>query len=94
MKHTAGPWAVGKIKTNKDQLAVVADLDRVCLVDGDTDGMAQAAQQNANAKLIAAAPDLLEALEYMVKAQSQFFDHADRRSSLEAANAAITAAAS
>ena len=52
MSHTPGPWAW----TSPDIL--MAPSDRVLLVDGKP--------TKADARLIAAAPDLLAALEYVV----------------------------
>jgi len=64
-KHTPGPWGVGSMKTNRDPIAITNDDGRVCLVDGDTDGFDRSAEQEANARLIAAAPELLAALQWV-----------------------------
>jgi len=55
-KHTPGPWYVSngtQIRSQRDQIAKV--------------WMMRNGEGNANARLIAAASDLLEALEYAVK---------------------------
>lgn len=56
--HTKGPWRIGYV----DDLAVHAEADagRICRADPSLLTMAQA---KANARLIAAAPELLAALK-------------------------------
>jgi hypothetical protein len=54
MTHTPGPWAVG---LRADQTIYTKDLLRVATVE------CPRKEWKANARLIAAAPDLLEALE-------------------------------
>jgi hypothetical protein len=55
-KYTPGPWATTtlKISRNKFQTSVMAGDDHICKIGQEN--------TDANAKLIAAAPDLLEAL--------------------------------
>lgn len=71
INHTPGPWVIGK----QDHDVVMVDTTSgtaICDVYGDSD------DRPANARLIAAAPDLLEALEaahgYLVMMGT---DHAD-----------------
>ena len=69
--HTPGPWIVGK--TAKDKNGVIRnrihphdDSDNtVCVLHGLV-GSKPGPVSNANAKLIAAAPELLQALEDLV----------------------------
>lgn len=60
--HTPGPWRVG-ITTDSDEIEVVSDArPYVCMaLPGALDGVTE-----ANARLIAAAPELLEAVERLV----------------------------
>ena len=65
-KHTAGPWFIGptiltSINTDKKHIAIVNYWK-----DG-TDASVFGAEHKANAHLIAAAPELLEALEKVAK---------------------------
>ena len=54
-EHTPGPWRVKYHESSPDQIAaVVSDHDLICAMPID---------RNANARLIAAAPELLAALE-------------------------------
>ena len=76
MKHTAGPWKAEEwdyptaTAPHKD-LVIVGDEFRIAVLDRDTTGdnpyTITAEQAQANARLIAAAPDMLEALKYVVK---------------------------
>jgi hypothetical protein len=66
-EHTKGPWEISKIGNNYDQYVVYAEADTrganiVNTVEGE-----------ANARLIAAAPDLLEACKKLLTA-SQILD--------------------
>lgn len=56
MKHTPGPWAI--LDLEKIKRIYVAGGNIICDVRGD--------EQQANARLIAAAPDLFEALELFI----------------------------
>lgn len=70
-KHTPGPWSVTKAKHGVDMSHYVVALatpdrnDRALVVHAEQgdDG-----QGDANARLIAAAPELLEALEWALRA--------------------------
>jgi len=57
--HTPGPWELSYLTVKTDDGFYVADCDKSLLIPP--------AQMLANARLIAAAPDLLEALEMCVK---------------------------
>ena len=57
-EHTPGPWRVKYHESSPDQIAaVVSDHDLICAMPIDG---------NANARLIAASPELLAALERTV----------------------------
>ena len=66
-KHTKGPWKVGRI-SDAGAFVVESSAGRICIVNFtkgkplETEGILQ---EKANAKLIAAAPDLLEACKAM-----------------------------
>ncbi len=62
MKHTLGPWLVSPYTTGIDEIIIEekAGNNRICVVTGDAEGQEES---QANARLIAAAPDLLEALK-------------------------------
>lgn len=63
-QHTAGPWHVGE---NNDQ-AIVFDADGWAVCDCKTyHRKGRIDEMRSNARLIAAAPDLLDALERAVK---------------------------
>lgn len=57
IEHTPGPWRVGPYYKHE----VVSDHGVICCAHLDT------GETRANAKLIAAAPDLLEALEAFIE---------------------------
>jgi len=74
-KHTPGPWKTRlELRMNDGAVPVIIDGDRIALVDCRTpykrgQGWKQeCAERDANARLIAAAPMLLEALQAIVKA--------------------------
>ena len=84
------PWRVGE-RDGEDLLIVDATGSLVALAD--CDWLANNADKvDAQAALLASAPELLAALEYLVAAQAQPFDHADRRASIVQARAAIAKA--
>lgn len=71
-KHTPGPWWANE-KRHDDyptKISIETDSYNICLVDGGLD-------QQANANLIAAAPDLLEALENLFIDYKQLADSGD-----------------
>ena len=64
MSYTPGPWAWGRpevVAFNKD-LTIRAKIADVCFIPGDR----RCAIADANSRLIAAAPELLEALEEVI----------------------------
>lgn len=65
--HTAGPWkAIGNPYSDKARDIVSPEGDRIAAVNGAAfDNSSEVA---ANARLIAAAPDLLAALQWAVEA--------------------------
>lgn len=66
-KHTPGPWKVFNskyayrpgIEAEEFSVVIFGEISESCGVDGRTED-----EKEANAKLIAAAPELLEALRY------------------------------
>ena len=86
MTHTPGPWRQGGVKefcsTGKCR-EIVADEGHICLVYGTEDE-----DNKANARLIAAAPDLLEACELFENWMLGPFPHSDSKV-LEIVTAAI-----
>ena len=66
-KHTPGPWKRGNLTTNDGQAPILGEDGRIALVDGRDDDIparsrhtAPDPEREANVRLIAAAPDLLE----------------------------------
>ena len=57
MEHTPGPWTVGMVVQNDGSLAIMAEID------GESERVARVDNPEADGSLIAAAPELLEALE-------------------------------
>ena len=86
-QHTAGPWKVVEATVQSEEYVI-------CDCDGFGDGAAP--QIEANARLVAAAPDLLDALEELVErdraeaAEAGFTD--DEMTWLEDARRAIAKA--
>jgi len=76
-KHTPGPWAIGYTSAEKDPFVVTADDGtkyhrRVMVaVAGPSTGVGEY-MAHANAALIAAAPELLEALEEIARGVGPF----------------------
>ncbi len=74
MKHTPGPWAIENIDNVNPDLSIYSVSD---LVNGNSNKQINICECNwrrssidkdrANAKLIASAPELLEALQYLIK---------------------------
>ncbi len=63
--HTPGPWKVNSSWSN--DLGVVADDRLVAMVTNDEDRPIDDAEQLANARIMAAAPELLAALKLAVR---------------------------
>ncbi len=58
--HTPGPWRVGPVD---DTIVTDADGKEVAAIDGDYNSPDEWPRMEANARLISAAPDLLDALK-------------------------------
>jgi hypothetical protein len=85
-KHTPGPWAIG-LESDDDRFQVIASTgEHICYVELDPVG--------SNARLIAAAPDLLAALKWAVDCSDMNLDDLDLDTcaALDAARAAIAKA--
>lgn len=59
-KYTDGPWAIAKIGNDYDQYMVYAETDN------RGNNIAHAVEGKANAQLISAGPDLIEACQILV----------------------------
>ena len=81
--HTSGPWGLIKKKP-----MFVCSAEGV-IADCDIDGARDRSQNEANARLIAAAPDLLEALTELVVQRE---GHYSTQTAWEIARAAIAKA--
>jgi hypothetical protein len=67
LKHTPGPW---QVRTIDGSIGHIETLDGVAVANAEIVGTLRqpnTAERKANAALISAAPELLEALEAMVK---------------------------
>jgi hypothetical protein len=70
MKHTPGPWinADGFIHSEAtEDRPFICQLHNCFVANDNSVGFAEADNTEANAKLIAAAPELLEALEAIIR---------------------------
>jgi len=61
--HTPGPWRVGPVD---DTVVTDADGKEVAAIDGDYNSPDEWPRMEANARLIAAAPEMLSALKRLV----------------------------
>ena len=81
-KFTAGPWIVdgekGEYVSPLDRHDKIAIASILCIDDEDTESgdWVRGEETNANARLIAAAPDLLHALQNIENDNGQIPDHA------------------
>lgn len=78
IKHTPGPWFITGSMTKYVEARIPGRMIQEVAACGPTaadDGYGE--QQMANARLIAAAPDLLEALEYAVVDFDNWAAHED-----------------
>jgi len=84
MSYTKGTWNVSKIANNYDQYSIYADHANeliACSVEG-----------KANAKLISATPDLLEACQFIVDASMHEEDKDLIKMAIQACENAISKA--
>lgn len=67
-KHTPGPWkVVPDVVTNAVEMFEIAEVSHLRIVcDGRGDGFSVAGTPDADARLIAAAPELLEAAKLVI----------------------------
>lgn len=75
-KHTPGPWEYAENSANNFDVFGAGDTVEVAVVWGLDDPLK--AEREANARLIAAAPELLEALEDSLDLFGVFLDHSDK----------------
>lgn len=65
MKHTKGTWTIADYHVDNGNIQIGSDKDYICMIyplpDDEASRKDNALQSAANAKLIAAAPELLEA---------------------------------
>lgn len=89
-KHTAGPW---EVRFRFGRQTTVSGRQRYPICDTGTAPVVEAnhGREEANARLIAAAPDLLEALQWLV-ATTEDPDAAHQGRALDEARAAIAKA--
>ncbi|MBP6063996.1 MAG: hypothetical protein KA467_00810 [Bacteroidales bacterium] len=67
-KHTSGQWQVNKkVSTSVEQVLAGQGINLIAQCD-DVDGVRSREEDQANARLMAAAPDLLKACEGIVQA--------------------------
>lgn len=84
-KHTAGPWRQDKWGAIRDKDGQMIRTCGVALANSATD------EVRANDRLIAAAPDLLEACESMISA-AMFGDEDEMDAAVRIAHAAVAIA--
>lgn len=92
--HTPGPWTTRPAKYCGDIAIVAIGEDAMlaeCFEDIRTATEHNRAECEANARLIAATPDLLEALEAMCDAQAQAVREANARGEAQPACIALAA---
>ena len=77
-KHTRGPWHC-LVAVRQDHYEVFSDFGHIAPID----------ERAANARLIAAAPDLLEALRECAEYLAAFFEEGSEHRVIKAADAAI-----
>lgn len=80
-QHTPGPWNVGDDSPNEYEGPTIENIDTVIAVIPIDDINDSTPEERANARLIAAAPELLAALNYL---QSMPNDPRAHRQALDA----------
>lgn len=68
MNHTPGPWQEGE--SHESKVDIISE--KFVLIATVKGGIASSAPKNANARLIAAAPDLLAALSELLAEAEEF----------------------
>lgn len=66
MQHTPAPWKIDNQNITTEDYMIIANLPRQIHDRGTIAGENECQEKIANAKLIAAAPELLEALESII----------------------------
>lgn len=91
MKHTDGPWNVAEIQTEDWRLSICADDCEIgCAYHRNDDPVNADEETYANARLIAAAPDLMQALKrYFSEMEIGDIEQRDMESFERMAKAAI-----
>lgn len=77
--HTPGPWEVALNRTTDTRVSVVASSTGVWVADARPWNLSSRAiaEQEANARLIALAPEMLEALRQALEALEEAGNHFD-----------------
>lgn len=70
MKHSPGPWAIHG--STVEPLFYVHAANKVCIIPKPSGYTQSPAEREANARLIAAAPNLLEAVKLLQAALTQY----------------------
>jgi hypothetical protein len=73
-KHTPGPWQLRIGKTCSNEVTAQSKRGKTWVIARTTGAKVGREQDDANANLIAAAPDMLHALEYIVNHCRVFCD--------------------
>jgi hypothetical protein len=101
IQHTPGPWKVERQYTATNRFPISHKIDAYCSgILAEVTGQGGTETENlANARLIAAAPELLEALGYALRLMEgaeeygwQELNHGDREQAQKDARAAISKA--
>jgi len=66
-QHTPGPWNVGDDSPNEYEGPTIENIDTVVAVIPIDDINDSSPEERANARLIAAAPDLLDACQHLLE---------------------------
>lgn len=97
-KHTPGPWEIREQEGNNStfldgEIQITTESDTlICALQDETGEDWTAADMNANARLISAAPDLLAALERVLECHRLKISLDTNAAALEQARAAIAKA--
>jgi hypothetical protein len=71
-KHTPGPWTASEMGVISDKITSHGNFYVCGVINADNE------EDKANMKLIAAAPDLLAALQRLLQAADEYSDHMTR----------------